>query len=870
MPSPIPPSEFSKDTKNTSKPSTNTSNAIDCVEKIIEASNLERDGKISEAIALYKEVINIDSEGTYRKSAEKALEALEGSGVSIGHTEIQTTTAITPELHPAPVKSSNWLEWSYDISIRKKQLLSLLSSEAISIFLLVMIPFGLIVNNGRRQLENQAKSELQVANINYNIKIDQMAFGFRGQSDNAAIIQAAQIDERGESLPANLRQQVQEILENEIQARKIEYATLVGTDRRIIVNANADRSGEIFDPNGLVSQLLNDPEEQIKQSALVSAAELKTENPPLPPGFLADRDALIRYTITPVRAPESNQTIGVLVSGDIVNNKPEIVENTLNAFGGGYTAVYSYDRENEEFFQVTAKEEENRQTNPDTETFAARDLLKKAIEADGQTVSGRINLNGNWCLPLPLPFSPQCYTMAARAIEDNNNRAVGVLIRGTSESILNANLASTLLVQLVFVFVALTLDFAIARSLGQTISDRIRQLQQITEQFTKEDRSVRAEVKGSDEISQLSTTFNQMADSIVASENKLLKSTQQKKKEVEKQRKEKETLQEEVIKLLLEIERARDGDLTVQGRVTDGVVGSIADAINATIDQIRQLLLQVQVVAERVNDKSQSGEHSVQELSRDVFTQAMEINEALERVAQINESIQRIAYSAKEAAEIARQASAQAQEGDIIMEQTVDNIEAIRTNVANNAKKVKQLAESSQEISQIVEIISNISEKTNLLAFNASIEAARAGEHGEGFRTVADEVRRLADRVTQSTKDIQHLVASIQRETGVVVQSMEGTSTEVLLGTELVRQTQKNLKNIANTSEKIDRFLQSISVDTANQTNASHEVNDKISEIAAIAENTSTEAEKVLESLQSLVEESQNLQSSISRFNLRS
>lgn len=875
MPSPIPPSEFSKDSKKKQKPSTSTTNAIDCVEKIIEASNLERAGKIAEAIALYREIINTDNEGTYRKSAEKALEALLGpSKRGIGKTEIKSTTAIvTPELNSESVKKSqSWLDWSYNVSTRRKQLIGLLSSEGISIFLLMLIPMGLIVDNGRKQLENQAKSELQVAQINYNIKINQMGFGFRGQSDNAAIIQAAEINFRGESLPSNLQRQVKEILQNEIQARNIEYATLVGTDRRIIVNANADRTGEVFDPSDLVSRVLRTSQDQIKESAIVSAAELRAERPPLPSDFNLNGEAgaLIRYTITPVKAPNSNITIGVLVSGDIVNDKFAIVENTLEAFGGGYTAVYSHNLENEEFFLATSKEEGNRPPELEAEKRASLDLLKRAIQADGEKVVGRINLAGNWCWPLPLPLAPKCYTMAARAIENNNNQQVGVLIRGTSERILNANLVSAIVVQLLFVLVALALDVSIAKILGQTISDRIESLQQVTEKFTKRDRDVRAEVKGNDEISQLGATFNEMADSIVASENRFIKSTQQKKQEVERQRKEKESLQEEVIELLLEIEKARDGDLTVQGRVTDGVVGSIADAMNATIDQIRQLLLQVQLVAEQVNEKSQSGEHSVQELSKDVFTQAMEIHEALERVAQINESIQRIAYSAKEAAEIARQALAEAQEGDVIMEQTVDNIEAIRGTVANNAKKVKQLAESSQEISQIVEIISNISEKTNLLAFNASIEAARAGEHGKGFRTVADEVRRLADRVTQSTKDIQHLVASIQRETGIVVQSMESTSTEVLLGTELVRQTQKNLKNIATTSEQIDQFLQSISVDTATQTDASQEVNEKISEIAAIAENTSTEAEKVLESLQGLVNESQNLQSSISRFNLKS
>ncbi|MDJ0725509.1 MAG: methyl-accepting chemotaxis protein [Prochloraceae cyanobacterium] len=879
MPSQTPPSEFSKNTNNIDNASTNTTNAIDCVEKIIEASNLERAGKVSEAIALYKEVIKIDTEGTYRKSAEKALEAIEGTGMSIGVTEIgnNALSAITSEVHhPQAAKSQNWLDWTHKLSIRRKQLLALLSSEAVSILFLMLIPFILIVNNGRTQLKSQADSELEVADINYQIKIDQMGFGFRGQSDNAAIIEAAQIASSGETVPAELREQVKEILKNEIQARNIEYATLVGTDRKIIVNANADRTGEEFDPDGLVSKILRGSQEQIKTSAIVQATDLKAENPPLPQGFKIGQDGLIRYTITPVKARNSEEIIGVLVSGDLVNNKLPIVDNTLEAFDGGYAAVYYYNSQNDsqnQFIIATSKEGEEGKAiyNLGNEQLPANylDLLSRAIANPQEVQTARINLNNGWCLWLPLPGAPKCYTVAAQAITDSDDLPVGVLVRGTSETALNSSLGWALIVQLAFVVLALAIDFGIAKILEKVVADRIEQLKRVTQNFTKGDRTARAEVIGTDEVSQLNMTFNQMADSIVHSEKQLIKSTELKKKEIEIQRREKEKLQEEVIKLLLEIERARDGDLTVQGKVTDGVVGSIADAINATIDRIRQLVLEVQTVAEQVNYKSQTGENSVQELNKDVFNQAMEINEALERVAQIDESIQRVAYSAREAAEIARQALAEAQEGDTIMEQTVDNIEAIRGTVASNVKKVKQLAESSQEISQIVEIISNISEKTNLLAFNASIEAARAGEHGEGFRTVADEVRRLADRVTQSTKDIQQLVATIQRETGVVVQSMESSNSEVLLGTELVRQTQNNLKNIATTSEKIDQFLQSISKDTADQTYASHEVNSKISEIASIAESTSTEAEKVLESLQSLVEESRNLQSSISRFNLK-
>ena len=207
---------------------------------------------------------------------------------------------------------------------------------------------------------------------------------------------------------------------------------------------------------------------------------------------------------------------------------------------------------------------------------------------------------------------------------------------------------------------------------------------------------------------------------------------------------------------------------------------------------------------------------------------------------------------------------------DTSMDRTVESIENIRATVASNVKKVKQLAESSQEISQIVAIISSISEKTNLLAFNASIEATRAGEHGQGFRIVAEEVRRLADRVTQAAQDIQQLVGRIQNDTATVLQGMENSSTEVVIGTKLVRQTKQTLQNLATTSQEIDRYLESISTSTADQTNASQQVNQKIEGVATIAKDTSSEAQEVVESLQQLVEESEALQSSISQFRLQS
>ena len=295
-------------------------------------------------------------------------------------------------------------------------------------------------------------------------------------------------------------------------------------------------------------------------------------------------------------------------------------------------------------------------------------------------------------------------------------------------------------------------------------------------------------------------------------------------------------------------------------------MGSIADAFNTVISSLRQIVIQVQTAANVVQESAFENEGSVQKFSAEAKNQAKVLAQTQTSVAEISESIQSVASRTQEAAAIARQGLVAAQDGDQTMDQTVGSIKMLRTSVAETTKKAKRLAESSQEISRIVSIISGISEKTNLLAFNASIEAARAKEHGQGFGVVADEVRRLAEKVTDSTKEIEQLINTIQQETTDVLQTMEGSTMQVVTSTQQVVKTKNTLQGLAEISQKIDSLLQSISTSTVSQAQTSTTINQTIQGVAAIAKTTSAESEVVLSSLKQLVEVAEELQSSVSRF----
>ena len=296
---------------------------------------------------------------------------------------------------PQPAKRTGLLGWFRNLPIGRKQLIALFTCELVPILGFGIGSTFVLQNSLRTQLLEQAKSEVSVTETNYNIKINQMGFGSRGQSDNVAVFTAAREFQRNENLPSNLQNQLKTILQNEVNARKMEYATLVSKDLRIIGNANANRAKEKIQAPNLVELIQQSIKEghQIKASEIVSWDELTKENPPLPEGF-SQQDGLIRYVITPVRDPDRrDEILGVLIFGDLVDRKLPIVENTLTAFGGGYSAVYAKSPSGE-FKLATSLDKADSRSPQFGATLSNSAILESAAAAKGETVTSRTQVGG--------------------------------------------------------------------------------------------------------------------------------------------------------------------------------------------------------------------------------------------------------------------------------------------------------------------------------------------------------------------------------------------------------------------------------------------------------------------------------------------
>ena len=329
---------------------------------------------------------------------------------------------------------------------------------------------------------------------------------------------------------------------------------------------------------------------------------------------------------------------------------------------------------------------------------------------------------------------------------------------------------------------------------------------------------------------------------------------------------ERNNTQQAILRLMNEMGDLADGDLTVRATVTEDITGAIADSVNYTIEELSVLVRRINDAAIRVTSATESAQQTSDELIAATERQAQELRLAGETAQSMASSMSAASEDALQSAQVARRSLEAAQKGAAAVEDTIKGMNDIREKIQETSKRIKRLGESSQEIGEIVELISDITEQTNVLALNAAIQAASAGEAGRGFSVVAEEVQRLAERSAEATKQIGAIVKTIQTDTGDAVAAMENATRDVVDGARLSETAGQELAEIERVSAETATLIERISSSTEVQAKAATQVAEKMKNILAITDRTTTGTQQTAVSIGELADLAIELKGSVSGF----
>jgi methyl-accepting chemotaxis protein len=225
--------------------------------------------------------------------------------------------------------------------------------------------------------------------------------------------------------------------------------------------------------------------------------------------------------------------------------------------------------------------------------------------------------------------------------------------------------------------------------------------------------------------------------------------------------------------------------------------------------------------------------------------QAAAVTETSATVEELAQTSKQIAENSSAVVAVAEKTLGSAEDGMQAVAETADGIEEIRATTQASSDRILALGERSQEIGRVLIIIDDIAEQTKILALNAAIEAARAGEAGKGFAVVAEEIRKLADSVTESTQEIGRVVREIQASTSQLIMSTEKAANKVDDGKERATATADSLDKIVSQVEETTDAAKQISIATQQQRTASDQVVLSMKEVAQVSQQAAETSRQI-------------------------
>src|SRR5580658_9676223 len=288
-------------------------------------------------------------------------------------------------------------------------------------------------------------------------------------------------------------------------------------------------------------------------------------------------------------------------------------------------------------------------------------------------------------------------------------------------------------------------------------------------------------------------------------------------------------------------------------RVAASQVAAASTQVASSSDESARNSLQTSSAIDEVTSTMHEMSVNVQNMVKSTQTQASSVSETSASIDQMVTSIQRVADTAKVLLDISNRSREEVHSGIGTMEKATDGLNRINTTIRSSGEIIDALGTRADDIGKIIEVIDDLAEQTNLLALNAAIEAARAGEHGLGFAVVAEEVRKLAEKSTQSTKEISELIEGIQKEAREAVENMEKSTSMVQEGLLLGSDLSTALGKISNVVTEVYKFAQEIGAATTEQSNGSAQIAKATTRLTEITQEINSSVEEQASGAQAVV-----------------
>ena len=308
-------------------------------------------------------------------------------------------------------------------------------------------------------------------------------------------------------------------------------------------------------------------------------------------------------------------------------------------------------------------------------------------------------------------------------------------------------------------------------------------------------------------------------------------------------------------------------DLTTRVELRrDDEIGKMGAALNRLLERLQGNLQSVARAAAQVAQSAETMSNASRQVAETSEAQSAAASEMAASMEELTVSINHVGDRATHTRERVASAGNLATEGENVVVEAVGDIDTIAASVSASADIINKLEAQSQKIATVVSVIKDVADQTNLLALNAAIEAARAGEQGRGFAVVADEVRKLAERTSTATIEIEQMISGIHIDTVEVVQAMDATLPEVDEGISAAEEAATALRQIKDGATTTLEHIREVADSTREQSLASDNIAQKVEEIASMVEETSAAMQASAETAARLEQIASELNTLVGRF----